>query len=75
MMIAAIRDTRFYYDIWQKKLSEVEFTSMREAIKNRAALNTYPRFIQELQELLYALKERVDHIVHPLEDSRIPGLF
>ncbi|MGL1903157.1 MAG: DUF3427 domain-containing protein [Fibrobacterales bacterium] len=65
----------FYYDIWQKKLSDAGFTSMREALKNRASLNTYPRFKQELQELLYALKERVDHIVQPLGDSRIAGLF
>ncbi|MGL1903589.1 MAG: DUF3427 domain-containing protein [Fibrobacterales bacterium] len=56
-------------------MSDVAFTCMREALKSRASLNTYPRFKQELQELLYALKERVDHIVQPLEDSRIAGLF
>ncbi|WP_171832161.1 MULTISPECIES: DUF3427 domain-containing protein [unclassified Oceanispirochaeta] len=62
----------FYFDIWKKPLNKTGFSTTSDAI---AALNKYKLFKNELSELVLAMKERVDHIVEPILETKIPGLF
>ena len=69
---ASVYSLVFYYDIWKKPLKNTSFSTIDDAI---AVLNQYKFFKNELSELLFALRERVDHIVEPILETKIPGLF
>jgi len=62
----------FYYDIWMEPLGNYQFKTIEVAI---LSLRNYPRFVSELKELIFTLKERLEHLVEPSIPNKIPGLF
>ena len=62
----------FYYDIWKNPIKVNGFDSIEEAVKR---LGQFSYFVEELKELVFALKESIDHIVEPILANKIPGLY
>ncbi|KAA5545792.1 DEAD/DEAH box helicase [Adhaeribacter rhizoryzae] len=54
----------FYYDIWQKGISEFSFSSIYIGIKEIA---NYPVLVNELKEIIAHLKSNLNHTTRSLE--------